>query len=267
MTVGAGAAAGDLHVWAAPAHWQAIDFLSDLHLAPDMPRTVAAWAQVLRHSRADALCLLGDVFEVWVGDDGRGQPFEQGLIEVLRDAAGRRPVAFMVGNRDFLVGPAFHAETGLIALPDPSCLLAWGRRWLLCHGDEQCLDDKPYQAFRAQVRSAAWQHGFLARPLTERVALARDMRRQSATHQALEQGMAADLDADACRLLLAQAGARTLIHGHTHRPGIHDLGDGLQRVVLSDWDLDDAECPRAEVLRLQRDGHLQRLSPEQACAA
>lgn len=260
-------AAPGLQVWAAPEGWQAIDFLSDLHLAPELPRTADAWAHVLRNSQADAVCLLGDVFEVWVGDDSRHQPFEQALVDVMRDAARRRPLAFMPGNRDFLVGAELQADAGLLALTDPTCLQAWGRSWLLCHGDAQCLDDKPYQAFRSQVRSAAWQQSFLAQTLDQRIALARDMRRQSASRQAMHHGMAADLDAEACRCLLHQAGATVLIHGHTHRPGQHDLGDGLQRVVLSDWDLDDRGHPRAEVLRLHRDGRLQRLSPAQACAS
>lgn len=257
-----------LHVWAAPAHWRAIDFFSDLHLSPELPRTVQAWADVLQHSQADALCLLGDVFEAWVGDDSRSQPFESGLVQVLAQASARRPLYFMVGNRDFLVGPALCAAAGITALPDPTVLQAWGRRWVLCHGDAQCLDDSAYQAFRAQVRSPAWQQAFLARPLDERLALAREMRRQSRARQtSMQTEGGGDLDAAACRELLDLAGADTLLHGHTHRPGRHDLGDGRSRVVLSDWDLDDTLSPRAEVLRLSADGSLQRLAPSEACRA
>jgi UDP-2,3-diacylglucosamine hydrolase len=255
---------GDLHVWAAPPHWQAIDFISDLHLAPELPQTVAAWQHVLQHGTADAVCLLGDVFERWVGDDSRSLPFEQALVGALASAAARRTVCFMAGNRDFLVGPELCAAAGLTALPDPTVLQAWGGRWLLCHGDALCLDDTRYQAFRLQVRSPGWQRAFLARPLDERIAIADQMRRQSQASQA--DMVSGDLDPEACRQLLRRADARTLIHGHTHRPAVHDLGGDLRRWVLSDWDLDSPkQVPRAEVLRLTPDGRLQRLSPEQAC--
>jgi UDP-2,3-diacylglucosamine hydrolase len=255
-------------VWRAPAHWRAIDFISDLHLDPALPRTVAAWGGFLRHSRADAICLLGDVFEAWIGDDSRARPFEATLVEALRAGACAHHVAFMPGNRDFLVGAALCADAGLHRLDDPACLHAWGRRWLLAHGDAQCLADAGYQAFRAQVRAPQWQQVFLARPLAERAALAQAMRAESRRQQGLRdggEGMAGDLDAQACRQLLRACGADTMLHGHTHRPARHDLGDGLQRVVLSDWDLDDPAYPRAEVLRLHADGRLQRLDPSAAC--
>lgn len=256
----------DLPVWSAPAHWQAIDFISDLHLSPDLPRTVAGWSELMVGSQADALCLLGDVFEAWVGDDGRHQTFEQGLVQVMAQAAARRPLFFMAGNRDFLVGPDLCADAGLSHLPDPTVLHAWGRSWVLCHGDALCLSDGPYQAFRSQVRSPAWQQRFLAQPLADRLALAQEMRRRSREHQSMDAQGTGDLDADACRRLLANSGATTLLNGHTHRPGRHDLGGGLTREVLSDWDLDDPIRPRAEVLRLSSDGRSRRLSPAQACS-
>lgn len=254
-----------LQVWAAPSHWRAIDFISDLHLAPGMPCTVAAWAEVLGHSKADALCMLGDVFEVWVGDDSRQQPFEADLVHMMAAASARRPLFFMAGNRDFLVGAELCAASGMTALPDPTLLQAWGQQWVLCHGDAQCLSDAAYQAFRQQVRRPEWQQAFLARPLAERLAIARQMRDESKRHRHGDAAMAGDLDADACRLLLQQAGTSTLLHGHTHRPAVHELGDGATRHVLSDWDLDDAVAPRAQVMRLHADGTLQRLSPADAC--
>lgn len=261
-----GTGPGALHVWETPAHWRAIDFISDLHLSPELPVTADACAHVLRHSRADAICLLGDVFEVWVGDDSRHQPFERQLVDAMAAASARRPLYFMAGNRDFLVGPELCVAAGLRALPDPTVLSAWGGRWLLCHGDAQCLDDTRYQAYRAQVRSPAWQHGFLARPLDERIDIAREMRRQSRLSRDAGALISGDLDSETCRDLLHAAGASTMIHGHTHRPAEHDLGNGLTRWVLSDWDLDQP-TPRAEVLRLWADGRLQRLTPAQACAA
>jgi UDP-2,3-diacylglucosamine hydrolase len=255
-----------LQVWAAPPQWRAIDFISDLHLSPGLPQTVAGWAQYLHDSTADAICMLGDLFEVWVGDDGRHQPFECGLVEAIAAAAERHAMFFMVGNRDFLAGRALCDAAHMTALQDPTCLHAWGGRWLLSHGDALCLDDQPYQAFRAQVRTADWQRDFLARPLDERNAMAREMRRRSALHQRQDRvESSGDLDADSCRQWLQLASAPILIHGHTHRPALHDLGDGRQRVVLSDWDLDDISTPRAEILRLAADGTLTRLSPQAAC--
>ncbi|MFT3816058.1 MAG: UDP-2,3-diacylglucosamine diphosphatase [Rubrivivax sp.] len=252
--------------WTAPPHWRAIDFISDLHLHAGLLHTTAAWTHFLQHSRADAICMLGDVFEAWIGDDSRHLPFERALVDAIRAGAQTHAIAFMPGNRDFLAGAALCADAGMRLLEDPTCLHAWGRRWLLAHGDAQCLDDVRYQAFRAQVRAPQWQQAFLAKPLAERSAIAQAMRTESRRQQGLHEGMAADLDAEACRALLRAGGATTLLHGHTHRPGGHDLGGGLRREVLSDWDLDDGAAPRAEVLRLHADGRLQRLSPEQACS-
>ena len=167
-------------------------------------------------------------------------------------------------NRDFLVGPALCADAGMTALPDPTCLHAWGQRWVLCHGDAQCLSDVRYQAFRTQVRDPGWQQAFLAQPLETRIEVARAMRRESRMQRVAVES-AGDLDPSACRDLLHETGAPVLLHGHTHRPADHDLGGGLRRVVLSDWDLDDQDAPRAQVMRLYADGRLQRLSPEQAC--
>jgi UDP-2,3-diacylglucosamine hydrolase len=242
---------------AAPAHWERIDLLSDLHLGPATPGTLARLGAYLAQTPADAVLLLGDIFEAWVGDDARHEPFEAAAVQLLHEASQRKALFFMPGNRDFLVGPELLAAAGMTALPDPTALEAFGQRWLLVHGDAQCLDDAAYQAFRRQVRSAQWQAQVLAQPLQARQALARQMREGSRAAQAA-QLMATDLDAEACRALLREAGSKTLIHGHTHRPGEHDLGDGMRRVVLSDWDFDTAS-PRGDALRLSAAG-LQRLA-------
>lgn len=247
--------------WPAPEDWRAIDFVSDLHLCESMPRTFGAWAAHLRHTRADAVVILGDLFEVWVGDDVRERPFERRCLEVLAEAASHRTLAFMVGNRDFLFGTAAVRAAGMRALADPTVLDAWGRRLLLSHGDALCLDDAPYQAFRRQVRDPAWQQAFLARPLAERLQIAADMRRASMTRRQFDGDAAADIDAAEAVRWLHAMGAAELVHGHTHRPGSAALAPGYKRHVLSDWDLDDAD--RAEVLRLTRDG-LQRLPPDGA---
>lgn len=245
-----------IHTLTAPARWRQVDLLSDLHLGPDTPGTLARLAAHLAHTPADAVLLLGDIFEVWVGDDARHEPFEAGVATMLREASQRLELFFMAGNRDFLVGAEMLRETGMTALPDPTVLDAFGQRWLLAHGDAQCLADAGYQAWRATSRSASWQADFLARPLADRQAFGRQARAQSRASQA-EQLMATDLDAEACRALLNEAGATTLIHGHTHRPAEHDLGGSLKRVVLSDWDF-DAAPPRGDLIRLSAAG-LQRL--------
>jgi len=240
----------------APPAWRRIDFLSDLHLSPDTPATLAALAAHLEETSAEAVFLLGDIFEVWVGDDARFEPFEARCVAMLRAASQRRALFFMAGNRDFLLGPAMLADCGMQGLADPTVLSAFGQRWLLSHGDALCLEDKPYQAFRAQVRSAAWQAAFLARPLSERRALARQMREASMKAQHEKQELWADLDGPACLAWLQAADAVGLIHGHTHRPAVHELGQGLRRHVLSDWDFEAGppHGPRGDLLRLRHAG-------------
>jgi len=247
---------------AAPPQWRAIDFISDLHLTESAPRTVAAWADYLRRSGADAIFILGDLFEVWVGDDARHEGFEARCAEVLSEAAARRPVHFMVGNRDFLLGDEMLAACGLRGLDDPTVVAAFGRRLLLAHGDALCLGDLPYLAFRAMVRDPAWQRAFLSLPLQERRAAARAMRARSEQHK-VAQGVWHDVDRHAALAALQAVGAATLVHGHTHRPGDERWPDARERRVLSDWDLDDSVAPRAEVLRWQASGFT-RLSPDEA---
>ena len=246
----------------APAAWATIDFISDLHLRAEEPSTFDAWAHYLRSTPADAVFLLGDVFEVWVGDDvleaqsAPDERFEARCAREMAAAAQRLALFFMHGNRDFLVGQALMKSCQATLLADPTVLDFGGQRWLLSHGDALCLDDTEYLQFRQQVQQAAWRDAFLAKPLAEREGIARSLRTQS---EARKHSGAAYADADnaAARQWLQAAGAHTLIHGHTHRPATHDLGQGLQRVVLSDWDA-AASPPRAEVLRLNASG-LQRL--------
>ncbi|RZL63373.1 MAG: UDP-2,3-diacylglucosamine diphosphatase [Variovorax sp.] len=234
----------------APASWRTVDLISDLHLQAGEPATFDAWQGYLQTTPADALFILGDLFEVWVGDDAATQPgFEAQCAEVLRQTAERVPVYLMHGNRDFLVGPAFAAQCGLTLLEDPTVLVLHGERWLLSHGDMLCLADVDYLRFREQVRTPEWRDAFLAKPLEERRALARAMREQSENHKRSPGMVWADVDGPAARAWLQAADARTLVHGHTHRPADHDLGDGLQRTVLSDWDV-SAQPPRAQVLCL-----------------
>lgn len=243
----------------APAHWQAVDFISDLHLQATDPATLELWRAYLQTdpaSRADALFILGDLFEVWIGDDALRDPhaFVSTCAGLLHAHSRHTPVYFMHGNRDFLLGPAAADACGMQILEDPTVLDMHDQRWLLSHGDALCLDDTDYLRFRAQVRGIDWQTAFLSRPLQEREATARGIREQSEARKlANDPTRWADVDTEAARDWLRQGTAGTLIHGHTHRPAEHVMGPALRRVVLSDWDA-GATPPRAEVLRLNATG-------------
>lgn len=244
---------------AAPPAWRAIDFISDLHLCQALPRTFDAFAAHLLHTPADAVFILGDLFEAWVGDDMGERGFELLCVELIAEAASHRQLAFMVGNRDFLVGARFLRSSGCMGLPDPTLLDAWGQRVLLSHGDALCIADTPYQTFRAEVRSAAWQAGFLAKPLRERLQIAADIRKVSQGRRQFDGAADADVDIATAVQWMHGMGAREMVHGHTHRPGSAALAPGYKRHVLSDWDLDQGS--RAEVLRLTRAG-FKRLPPD-----
>ncbi len=261
-----------IEVLQAPPAWRLVEFISDLHLQAGEPATFDAWRHYLAHTPADAVFILGDLFEVWVGDDAAEAPgFERDCGRILAQAARRQDVFFMHGNRDFLVGDAFLAVSGMRGLHDPTVLDFAGQRWLLSHGDALCLDDVDYQQFRRLVRDPAWQQAVLARSLAQRRTLAREIRQHGTRSAGGDPAGYADVDTAAARDWLSVAGATTLIHGHTHRPGDHDLGVStgpapespgagttpLRRVVLSDWDA-AATPARAQVLRLSIDG-LQRV--------
>ncbi len=250
--------------WCADDDWTAIDFISDLHLCESMPQTFEAWAAYMRGTSADAVLILGDLFEFWPGSDATQLDFEARCIGVLAETAGQRHVGVMVGNRDFLVTPALLQGIGVHALADPTLLSAWQHSVVLTHGDALCLSDVPYQQFRAWVRDSATQNNFLARPLAERVKMGAGIRHASeaSRRQPMPADGWADLDTDAAVALLRQAGARRMVHGHTHRPGNSVLSPGYDRLVLSDWDLDSSPG-RAEVLRLRPQGFA-RIDPRQA---
>jgi UDP-2,3-diacylglucosamine hydrolase len=254
-----------IHEIQADAAWHALDFISDLHLSEATPRTFDAWSRYMAATNADAVFVLGDLFEVWIGDDARlPGTFAERAAAVLADAAERRPLNFMAGNRDFLVGAGLMRDCGVTALPDPTLLDAWGHRVLLTHGDALCLADAAYQRFRAQVRTDAWRHAFLDQPLAERERIARGMRDASeAAKRARPREDWADVDAAAAIGWMRAADSRSMIHGHTHRPGSGPLQPGYARHVLSDWDCDASGAPRAQVLRLTRDGFT-RIDPTTA---
>lgn len=241
-------------VLTAPASWRTVDFISDLHLSAEQPETFAVWQDYLARTSSDAVFMLGDVFEVWVGDDlladaqAVGESFEARCAQAMNQAGTRLELFFMHGNRDFLVGQQLMTHCHMRLLDDPTVFEFGNRRWLLSHGDALCLGDMDYLQFRAQVRSPNWQTAFLAKPLAERQVIARALRAQSEARKKTD-AVYADVDGPAALDWLSAANASTLLHGHTHRAGQHVLGNDRQRVVLSDWDL-YARPARAEVLRL-----------------
>ncbi len=252
--------------FAAPAHWRAIDFISDLHLAENTPRVFEAWAAHLRHTRAEAVFILGDLFEVWIGDDMAEQGFEARCVAVLTAAAKERTIAFMPGNRDFLVGDAMLESSGVMRLVDPTLILAFDDRVLVSHGDALCLDDVGYQRFRAVVRRPVVQRAFAALPILIRRSVGNVMRSKGDRRRARSEADFVDVDPAAALQWMRSAGAATLVHGHTHAPASHALGHGVVRHVLSDWEIDDRAPPRAEVLRWQASG-FSRIAPEAGPAA
>lgn len=234
----------------APAAWQQVDFISDLHLDAHEPATFQAWAQYMAHTRADALFILGDLFEVWVGDDTQ-DPFALQCLSVIAGASKRLPVYFMCGNRDFLLGAYALQASGMQPLNDPTVLSLGDQGLLLSHGDSLCLADHDYLAFRAQVRQPAWQAQFLSQPLAQRQATGQAMRAQSEARKRTHTDYA-DVDTPAARAWLQATHCQVLLHGHTHQPAVHDLGDGLQRWVLSDWHASHT-APRLEVVSWLRE--------------
>jgi UDP-2,3-diacylglucosamine hydrolase len=250
--------------WRMPDGWRAVDFVSDLHLKADLPRTVEAFARYLEHTRADAVLILGDLFEFWPGDDAVQLPFERRRVEELGAAARRRTVAMMVGNRDFLIRPALLQAHGIVPLSDPTVLTGFGVRVLLTHGDALCLGDVAYQQFRRWARDPQTQAGFLARPLAERIALGAQVRHASEAGRSTTPppGGWGDIDTDAARDCLRAVDAEHLVHGHTHRPADEMLAPGIERHVLADWDFEGTPV-RGGVLRLSAAG-FERLDPAEA---
>ena len=239
-------------------------FISDLHLDAERPRITALFGRFLEGEArsAEALYILGDLFEAWVGDDDPSDTgaFVASRLRALGDAG--TPVYFIRGNRDFLLGDEFARRAGMAILPDPAVVMLHGKPALLMHGDTLCTDDVAYQAFRTQTRNPLWQARFLAQPLAARLAFAQQARAASKAHQSglQDQGMMetiTDVSPATVDATLAQFGIDTMIHGHTHRPAVHEItvdGRRCQRIVLGDW------YEQGSVLRVDPDGaRLQRL--------
>jgi len=229
-------------------------FISDLHLAPAEPGAVQAFHRFLQGPArsAQALYILGDLFEYWAGDDDLAEPFNAEICAALSALARAGvKVHFMRGNRDFLAGPGFAQAAGLCLIDEPYVISLGGEPVLLMHGDALCTDDLAYQAFRAQVRDPLWQSQFLAQPLAARKKLIAALRERSETEKQGKAMSIMDVNAAAVVEAMRAQGVRKLIHGHTHRPAHHTLtldGQDAERWVLSDW------CKTPAFLRASRTG-------------
>lgn len=216
--------------------------ISDLHLSADHPHSIAAFRRFIASlaPRAEALYILGDLFEYWAGDDDRHDPFHAQVIDALHGlAAHGTRIYLMHGNRDLLMGDVLAQAAGATLLGDPTPLDLYGTPTLLSHGDKLCTDDVEYQKFRAQVHDAEFQKNFLAQPLAARKSYIEQLRRQSTTAKQNKDSAIMDVNDDAVAALLREHHYPRLIHGHTHRPKRHEHtvdGHLCERWVLSDWD-------------------------------
>lgn len=215
-------------------------FVSDLHLEAGRPEIGDQFLAFLagEASRADALYILGDLFEVWVGDDDPNTHYaviKQALRELVDNGV---TTYFMHGNRDFMIGNVFARETGVRILSDPYPVDFYGDKVLLSHGDALCIDDVQYQNARRITRDPEWQAMMLAKPLAERLTIAKHLRAESIAHGAMIDQSITDVNQDEVLRVVRDHGVDVLLHGHTHRPAVHaiDLGDRVaKRIVLGDW--------------------------------
>lgn len=215
-------------------------FISDLHLEAGRPEIGVQFLDFLSGEArdADTLYILGDLFEVWLGDDDPN-PYYAAMKAAIRELVDSGiPVFFMHGNRDFMIGDEFATETGVTILQDPELIDLHGEKVLLSHGDALCTDDVEYQRFRAMTRNPEWQAMMLAKTIQERIAHALEARQGSMEHGESLDDEITDVNQGAVEALIRKHGVDILLHGHTHRPAIHEvrLGDRTAtRIVLGDW--------------------------------
>jgi UDP-2,3-diacylglucosamine hydrolase len=215
-------------------------FVSDLHLDSSDPSAIEQFLEFLRIDApaAQALYVLGDLFEVWIGDDDR-DPARQRVCDALHELSRLGiPVFVMQGNRDVLLGAGFAQRAGSLLLPDPALVELDGQSVLLTHGDLLCTGDPHYQELRSLTRDRRWRQGILALPLVARAALAGAARAGSRKHLRGLRSEIMDVSPDTVAQVLATSGASILVHGHTHRPGMHTLivdGRPCRRLVLDAW--------------------------------
>lgn len=217
-------------------------FISDLHLSVDHPHSFTAFQRFLDTlaPQAEALYILGDLFEYWAGDDDRHDHFHAQVVDALHKLSTRGIKIFLMhGNRDLLMGEELAQASGAILLNDPALLDLYGTPTLISHGDTLCTDDIEYQNFRAQVHDVTFQKNFLAKPLAARKTYIEDLRRKSKDAKRSKDRSIMDVNDEAVAAVLRKYDYPRLIHGHTHRPNRHEhLVDGkiCERWVLSDWD-------------------------------
>ena len=215
-------------------------FIADLHLSESRPDILAAFERFIeRQIRGiDALYVLGDLFEAWIGDDDQSVFNQQVKALFQRVAMQRVPMYFIHGNRDFLIGQRFANETGMQLLPEQQVIELYGTPTLIMHGDTLCTDDEAYQKFRKRSRSLWWQRMILSLPLIWRRKIAKNARQRSMQANQYKSEAIMDVNQLAVERAMRDTGVQRLIHGHTHRPAIHEfsLADkAAQRIVLGDW--------------------------------
>lgn len=215
-------------------------FVSDLHIDAARPEISAQFQRFLETDArsADALYILGDLFESWVGDDDPNPHYAQTKQQLRALVEHGVPVYFMHGNRDFMIGDRFAEETGLILLADPLVQTIHGKDVLLSHGDAYCTDDHQYQAVRRMTRDPAWQAMMLRKSLDERLAFAAQARADSSMHSGELDEKISDVNPQAIRDVMQHHGVQLMLHGHTHRPAVHAIHldeQAATRIVLGDW--------------------------------
>ena len=215
-------------------------FISDLHLEAQRPEIGEQFLAFLAGPArdADAVYVLGDLFEVWLGDDDPSPYYAQMKSAIRELADSGVPVFFMHGNRDFMIGGAFAAEAGVTLLSDPHPLELHGKKVLLSHGDALCTDDVEYQQVRVMTRNSEWQAMMMAKSIEERIAFALQAREKSMARHATMEEEIADVNQDAVEQTIQRYEVDVLLHGHTHRPAVHSFHVGdrpVHRIVLGDW--------------------------------
>lgn len=215
-------------------------FISDLHLHESRPRITRAFFQFLHEQTNDleALYILGDFFDTWIGDDDDAPLNAQVAAELKKLSQGGTQIFFMHGNRDFLLGEKFTNDAGASLIAEGTMINLYGCPTLLLHGDDLCIEDKDYIKYRQQVRSAQWQQHILAQPLAARRVIATQLREKSKAMNSLKAEDILDVTPEEVVRVMQAARTLRLIHGHTHRPARHDLiieGNNAERIVLGDW--------------------------------
>jgi len=211
-------------------------FISDLHLSEKTPELTQAFLRFLDESKEACthFYILGDLFETWIGDDDNS-PFNTQIKEALSEFTSNGPETFFIhGNRDFLIGESFSKDTGITILPDPFSFMVGKQKIVLSHGDFLCTDDVDYIAFRNEVRSKDWQTSFLSKSLDERLQIAASLRDDSKAATAEKSNEITDVNNEEVIDFISKHKPNLFIHGHTHRPNIHDISSS-KRIVLGDW--------------------------------